>query len=223
MLFAIKANIPQLLESKEVSPEEVLVDYTGGTKPMSAALVLATIEKFNNFSYIGGKEREEDGLGIVIDGRERQVYLNNPWTGLGIREIEKAKFLWDNYLFEATYEVLKTVWDVVPQRLEFKTVATVSEAMAARHRLDFNSAMIKLFEALKEITKYYPENKNADFIEFVNKSLEICKICNEANTDESDVLLKELIDNCIRTAKQKRFEDASARLYRAAEHRCKSG
>ncbi len=213
----LRQKIPQYLESANISTEEVVVDYTGGTKPMSAALVLAAIEKFNNFSYIGGKEREKDGLGIVIDGRERQVYLNNPWTGLGIREIEKAKFLWDNYLFEAAFEILKTVWDVVPQRMEFKTVAKVSDAMAARHRLDFKSAMIKLYDALKVIKEYYPVNKNADFIEFVNKSLEICKICDEARADENDVLLRELLDNCIRTAKQKRFEDASARLYRAAE------
>jgi len=41
---ALRAEIPGLLRKWRIEPGEVLVDYTCGTKTMSAALVLAGLE-----------------------------------------------------------------------------------------------------------------------------------------------------------------------------------
>ena len=46
----LRRKIPEILAETKDPPAEVLVDYTGGTKTMSAALVLAAGELFDQFS-----------------------------------------------------------------------------------------------------------------------------------------------------------------------------
>ncbi len=43
---------------KGYGKEDVIVDYTGGTKNMSVAIALASITHGFSFSYVGGKERK---------------------------------------------------------------------------------------------------------------------------------------------------------------------
>ena len=45
-------------------------------------LVLATIHKPVRYSYIGGRVRTKDGLGLVLDGSEALVQSPNPWDVL---------------------------------------------------------------------------------------------------------------------------------------------
>lgn len=52
---------------------EVVVDFTGGTKTMAAALVLACAERDVLLSYVGGGLRMKDGLGAVADGSEAVI------------------------------------------------------------------------------------------------------------------------------------------------------
>jgi hypothetical protein len=78
----LRRVLPKVLAETKVAPGEVLVDYTGGTKTISAALVLAASELFDQFSYVGGEQREKGGLGIVVDGKERVHYQGNPWSDL---------------------------------------------------------------------------------------------------------------------------------------------
>jgi hypothetical protein len=79
---ALRDHLPSKLAQWGLSPEELLVDYTGGTKSMSAALVLATIEQAHRYSYVGRVERDKGGVGVVLDGRERMWYVQNPWRAL---------------------------------------------------------------------------------------------------------------------------------------------
>jgi hypothetical protein len=47
----LSVRLPELLRKWRIDPHEVIVDYTGGTKTMSAALVLAATQRFHQFSY----------------------------------------------------------------------------------------------------------------------------------------------------------------------------
>jgi len=58
--------IPALPRKWKVQPSEVLVDYTAGTKTMSAGLVVAATEVLEQFSYVGGEQRES--LNILAHG-----------------------------------------------------------------------------------------------------------------------------------------------------------
>jgi len=220
----LRLHLPELLRKWKVAPETVLVDYSGGTKAMSAALVLAATELFQQFSYVGGAQREKAGLGIVVDGQERVLYQNNPWSELAIREVERVRDLWDNGLFESAARVLEQTAPRVPQRPLFETLASVAHGTAARHRLDFGHTAERLGPAVKDIPKLYDRiadprryDRVADFglLDFVKRSLSICQAC---KTEEVSVdLMREILDNALRTAKQGRYEDAAARLYRAME------
>lgn len=213
--LALRKGIPELLRKWRVRPEEVLVDYTGGTKTMSAALVLAAVEQLQHFSYVGGEQREKAGLGVVLEGRARVVYQANPWAELAIREIERARDLWQACLFDAAAEVLRSVALRVPHRLRFEAIATLCDGLAARHRLDFRGAVKRLHEATGRLRPMFEGVAVSGPLAVAVDSQAICSEC--AKPEANAILLRELLDNALRTADQGRYEDAAARLYRAME------
>lgn len=59
-----------MLAGIDAARGQVVVDITGGTKVMVAALAMAAQEKFSRFSYVGGAIRDKDGLGVVTGGEQ---------------------------------------------------------------------------------------------------------------------------------------------------------
>jgi CRISPR-associated protein (TIGR02710 family) len=211
----LRAAIPTLLRKWKVEPAEVLVDYTGGTKTMSAALVLAATEVFERFTYVGGEQRDRAGLGVTVDGKERVLYQSNPWADLAVREVARARDLWVGCQFDAVAKVLRETAPRIPRRLHCEAVADVADALGMRHRLDFASAVKRLGPAVKQLPALFDGRDDGGLLAFARESLEICKACSQgAATAE---FLRELLDNTLRTAGQHRYEDAAARLYRAME------
>ncbi len=178
----LRRKIPEILSETKVRPAEVLVDYTGGTKTMSAALVLATTEWFDRFSYVGGEQRERGGLGITVDGKERVRYEGNPWSDLAIREIERARDLWAGCQFEAAERALRAVVSRVPHPLRFESVASVACAMAARHRLDFKEAVRVLGLVQKTLPSLFDGHNNQGFVDFTPECLQVCVACSKDQT-----------------------------------------
>jgi hypothetical protein len=68
------------------SAAEVVVDFTGGTKAMTAALTLATVGNGFTFSYVGGRERSKEGRGVVTTGSERIVRRRDPFALYAVHE-----------------------------------------------------------------------------------------------------------------------------------------
>jgi len=211
----LRRKIPDILAETKVPPAEVLVDYTGGTKTMSAALTLVAVELFEQFSYVGGKQRDKGGIGTVIGGEEKVLYQTNPWSELAIREIERACDLWSSCQFEIAAQVLHQVARRVPSRNRFETLATLADAMAARHRLDFSEACRHLHSAIGRLRIIFEANPSTSPLPFAEETHTICKECTQSTAN--NVLLRELLDNTLRTAAQGRYDDAAARLYRAIE------
>ena len=92
-------KLPECLANLGLFPQDLVVDYTGGTKTMSAALVLATIHQPVRYSYVGGTVRSKEGLGVVLDGSEAIVTSPNPWDVLAVelrrrmgRQFNRAQF-----------------------------------------------------------------------------------------------------------------------------------
>jgi CRISPR-associated protein (TIGR02710 family) len=211
----LRQKIRDILAETKVPPEEVLVDYTGGTKTMSAALVLAAVELFHQFSYVGGHRRDKGRLGIVLDGEEHVLYQGNPWAELAIREIERARDLWAACQFENTAETLRAVAPKVPLQRRFEAIATLADAMAARHRLDFSGAARRLYEAINRLRPIFEGKPTPNPLTIAEQTKKLCDEC--AADTANQKLLRELLDNALRTAAQSRYEDAAARLYRAME------
>jgi len=78
---------------------EVIVDYSGGTKSMSSALIRATINRGYNYSCIG-KHRFD-----ANDNTEGQIIKNieNPWKIFAIEEWKKLVQAFNGYQFAPAY------------------------------------------------------------------------------------------------------------------------
>ena len=69
--------------------EDIKVDYTGGTKNMTAAMTLASARFGVDYVYVGGSARTKDGLGVVIDGSESVKTSVNPWLFFAVDEKQR--------------------------------------------------------------------------------------------------------------------------------------
>jgi len=80
---------------------EVVVDFTGGTKAMSAALALATVGNGFMFSYVGGSTRSYQGRGVVVSGSERIVQRRDPYMLYAVHERRRPAQYFNGYQFRA--------------------------------------------------------------------------------------------------------------------------
>ena len=85
--------------------DSVIVDFTGGTKCMSAALSLATVSSGCRFSYVGGARRTKNGLGIVINGSEEVVNSLSPWALFAVEERRSIIRLFNACQYEAASQL----------------------------------------------------------------------------------------------------------------------
>lgn len=100
------ADAVRRLQVRRYAKEQVVVDYTGGTKNMSVALALAAIEHGFSFSYVGGTQRSKDGVGIVETGHEVVSTQLNPWDFMAVKEKRQAALFFNSYQFKACRDVL---------------------------------------------------------------------------------------------------------------------
>jgi len=99
------ADLPGILSVWGLEYKDIVGDFTGGTKCMSAALVLVLSVKGGLFSYIGGKTRNKNGLGVVKNGSEQMLHLQNPWDVLAIDDLTQASRLFNSHQFLALTEL----------------------------------------------------------------------------------------------------------------------
>ncbi|MCE7874844.1 TIGR02710 family CRISPR-associated protein [bacterium CPR1] len=89
-------NCCRKVEEQGFKPEEIVVDYTGGTKPMTAALVLAGITRGYRFCYVGGRERDNERRGIVVEGTSELRHSENPWDVLAVSDLEQIAWAFNS-------------------------------------------------------------------------------------------------------------------------------
>ncbi len=88
----------QLIE-QDIDPKEVVVDYTGGTKTMTAALTLATFGHGCSFSYVGGKKRTKDGM--VVTGSESVITGISPWEIVAVEKKKRKSLFISSHIAQA--------------------------------------------------------------------------------------------------------------------------
>lgn len=212
---SLRADLRNFLAECQVEPERVRVDFTGGTKAMSAALVLTASEYFTNFSYVGGDKRDKDGLGVVVDGAERPMFTDNPWRTLGIREIDRILPLWKAREFSAAAAILEGLRRVHPQSHRCVGLARLAQALAFRMQGNYGKAAERLKSRI--ISSAFPEKHPlADFeAELLSRSL-ACSVQHNKQPNPA-ALLNELCDVALELAAIHRYVEAAGRLYRAME------
>jgi hypothetical protein len=116
-------------------PEEVVVDYTGGTKTMTAALAIATVGHGYQFSYVGGKERTKNGLGVVVSGTEVVETRVSPWKIFAVEEKKRISQFICSFQYEAAISTMKQTMNVLEPG-EQELWSGIVETFTAYHAWD---------------------------------------------------------------------------------------
>ncbi|MGQ0794191.1 MAG: TIGR02710 family CRISPR-associated CARF protein [Deltaproteobacteria bacterium] len=213
------------IEKQGISLEDVVIDFTGGTKPMSAALVLATVTKFTHFSYVGGTHRSKGGLGVVISGAEEIKTALSPWQVLYVEDRKKIALFFNSYQFSAAKNIseklsgvlsgpLKAVYESLTELIALYELWDSFEHKAAL------STMEKVKNRLGEYLKYSEDKILSVFLEAVNVNIQFLKELSSKtqNFKESHFAsVFDLFHNARRRAEEGKYDDAVARLYRSLE------
>jgi CRISPR-associated protein (TIGR02710 family) len=208
-----------------VPDSEIMVDYTGGTKVMSAALLLATAGCTYSFNYVGGDTRTKDGLGIVQNGHEIMYADMNPWSAFAEEERRQVITLFNARRYASIIQILDLCKRELPPQIElfFKFVRHLANSFLFWDQFHHKKALDCLnkgLTGLNEYIKYYPDDNYIRLIGELQIHIDYLNTLLDATRDMQYfdfILVKELINNARRRMDDRRFDDAAARIYRALE------
>jgi CRISPR-associated protein (TIGR02710 family) len=200
----------------------VVVDFTGGTKCMSAAIGIQASHWPCVFSYVGGDTRTKAGLGVVVSGSEKVVQQSNPWDALGHQAIEEFKVLFDQRAFLAAANLASKTMKKVSNRErkdELACLQNLANALDAWDRFDhkrskhFLASVDRSVKSLRDVLGANDGNRVHEQVLRLVKHLEQI----EKAPPPSEVYVLDLLANAKRRKDEGRYDDAVARLYRAIE------
>lgn len=182
--------------------QQYVADYTGGTKTMSVALVMAALEANWQVSLVKGARND---LIKVVDGTEAAGLVNS-WEVRARQRMQEARLLFNDYHYAAAEQSLEAVLRVNPLSSTLQTIIRQWIALArcfdAWDRFDHA-------RALAILTPYQAQCvPNFRFLK---------RLTGDDKQRSGYEPVYDLILNAERRAAQGRFDDAVARLYRAAE------
>lgn len=185
--------------------DNVVVDYTSGTKAMTAALaMLGTLHEADELSYITGKRQG----GIVQKGTERIMAIQ-PYFATTEQKIKLAVQFFDRTHYDAAISVLTRIKKSIRDQTiinHIKPLIQLAKAYSKWDKFQHQNAH-KIILKLK-----IPQlNHNKRFLgQLINK----LKIGEETEP----YLIADLINNAQRRAEEEqKYDDAVARLYRTME------
>ena len=199
---------------------KVVVDITGGTKQMSAALALHAHRWDCTFSYIGGLDRDKEGLGIVRSGREKAFFATNPWVDLNLQAIEDYCSLFNRGDFTSALDLAeKSRRRGRDQAREFNALASLAKSYSGWELFQHGGAANSLSKIIKDDWNNLRAlvNTNSNDLDTVLKS-HLEKLNGiTGKEDRHGKLIDDLLANANRRLVEGRFDDAMARIYRALE------
>jgi CRISPR-associated protein (TIGR02710 family) len=204
------------------SDRQVVVDITGGTKCMSAAMAIQATRWPCLFSYVGGTERTKDGVGIVVSGKELLYHTQNPWDALGHQAVEDFIVLFDQHAYRAAAKVAedakKRMTDPV-RKSELSSLEQLAKALDDWDRFEHKRCKQTLEGVKKSANNLLAalgKVKGERVLANVNILYEHLEKMSSAQAPHLCYVV-DLLANAKRRKDEGRFDDAVARLYRAIE------
>lgn len=135
------------------TPKKIYIDFTGGTKAMSAAAAMVGAIIDLQLIYIGSEEYLLD-FRKPKPGSETLYFINNPYAVFGDFEIEKAMQLFEQYNYPGAKNKLGELYEKIPdpvirQQLHFSYL--LSEAYEFWDGLEFTGAYKDMDRLVKEL------------------------------------------------------------------------
>ena len=217
-------QLPAILTKWDVSPDELGVEFTFGTKPMSVASVLATLDSTSLYYYVGSKDssgRDRSGIGVVLDGRESIWYQINPWEALAVSARKEIALLFNLGRFADARERAEQLAKRVPVEMQpvYATLAEMIEGYALWDRFEYKKAQRLLYRSVERLRLYVAGRMDPlhATLDHVAENAEFLKRITKNDEDAARMDTLDLIANATRRAKARRYDDAVARLYSALE------
>lgn len=217
----LREQIRHWLQSTRIPSERVCVDFTGGTKAMSAAITLAGMEFFSEFRYVAGHSRTKKGTGIVESGSEYVVLASNPWNVEAWKERERAAWLYQagqpGEAARVLQQAAKKCSAAIGETL--KGYLRILELLDLADRFGFGALSHQARRFRDVIHLVMAQNESAESAEQMRRLLEHWAHLEEELKKEGTTtfVLQEILCNAERRARQEKWDDAIARLYRATE------
>ena len=178
---------------KEYEREEILIDYTSGTKTMTTSAAIVAMLYQKKLYLVTGKRGEN---GIVIPGTESPT-KQNLFAAYNKFLFDRFKEAFNNYRFEESTNYLKQI--VADEKVEY--YMGIVHAYDAWDKFNHKKAQQNLKDYKEKI---FYDNK------FFLHELENAKI-------KEEYLIPDLINNAKRRMREGKYDDAVARLYRCVE------
>jgi CRISPR-associated protein (TIGR02710 family) len=201
---------------------QVVVDMTGGTKCMTAALAILASRWPCLFSYVGGKERSNDGVGIVVSGSEIVFPAQNPWDALGHQAVDDFVVLFDQHAYLAAANVAAATMRRVSRpdrKRELASLENLARAIDAWDRFDHKGSRDLLGSVRRsknDLSAALGPRVGDVALEGVDRLGAHLEQLKKAQAPSRHHVL-DLLANAKRRKDEGRFDDAVARLYRAIE------
>ena len=179
-----------------------IADYTGGTKTMSAALVLAALDAGWELSLVKGARTD---LVRVVDGSEMAALAGGQEVRCRQR-LAEARALFNNYAYYSAAELFESLARQAPLPpalgREVRDAACLARAFDAWDKFDHERAFYLLEPFQSRVVPQWI---------FLKSLLKAVK--SKAGYEP----VFDLLGNAERRAARGRYDDAAARLYRALE------
>ncbi len=218
----------------------VIGDFTVGTKPMVAGLVMACVEEKVEYKYLGesSEDSRENDMGPVKSGQEKNKDQENPYENYAINEFKSGKEFFDKYQFIAARENFaqaesKLKYPDLKKRSNlFIKIVDLYESWDKFNdeiKIENDNEKIKLNIFLKEILETIKNDENLlkyfeeEIPHFYNQMKRNKIFLDKKISPTKDIYnnipyyLPDLLNNAKRRMKEGKYDDAVARLYRALE------
>lgn len=217
-------------------PDKLYIDFTGGTKSMSAAAAMAGAVINVQLIYIGTTQYLTD-FRKPDPGTEQLYYISNPVEIFGDLEIEKAFALFDKYNYAGARKKLQELKESVPApdiRQQLSFVYNLALAYEQWDALEFPEAYETMRALTRELERDSRLNRDflmMDFLPVLKRQEAILKQLNELsgilkekrNMDilkEKDYIVPLMFTMYINAEirrKQEKYDMATLLLYRLLE------
>ena len=212
------------LESLAYTPQDVVLDVTGGTTPMRFGAALAAMTRGMRMVHQRVPQRFVDGEWILDPSKQREIVpMDNPLESTGLLREGQAVELFNRRDYAAAALVFEDVANKVSgvERGHYYTgLLLLAEGYAAWDVADYGTALDKLRLAREELSVGFSETAFADRADILAEQIKVNlsflgKVRGKKLSVENVV---DMLENARRRiADQGRYDDGVARLYRAVE------
>lgn len=217
-------------------PEKLYIDFTGGTKAMSAAAAMAGAMINVQLLYVGSNEYLSH-FRKPKPGSETLFYISNPLEIFGDLEIEKAFILFSKYNYSGAREKLADLKEKIPDpniRQQLNFVYLLANVYEMWDALDFQEAYRHITILNKELKRdryTHSQFLMMDMVEILDEQEQILDPLSEISQlikekKQMHILLSHryiiplmftMLQNAVIREMQEKYDMATLLLYRLLE------